>query len=188
VSTGVLAASVAERHREIGIRMALGADHASVARMLLQRSLPLTGSGIVLGLCAAAALTKVLAGLLVEVTPTDPGAFVAATVIVVAAGLVAALIPARKASHVVRSWRCERAEGRPDVNRVRRGTDDQGRVVVSLPTLKPREVVGDPEAMSCRAPAAFASCDGPIGDEARASVVASGSSTTIFRQMLRFGW
>jgi predicted permease len=97
---GVLAASVAERHREIGIRMALGADHASVVRMVLRRSLLLTGSGILLGLCAAAALTKVLAGLLVGVTPTDPGAFIAATVIVVAAALVAALIPARKASQV----------------------------------------------------------------------------------------
>jgi putative ABC transport system permease protein len=97
---GVLAASVAERHREIGIRMALGADHAAVVRMVLRRSLLLTGSGIVLGLCGAAVLTKGLTGLLVEVTSTDPGAFVAATVIVFAAALLAALIPARKATQV----------------------------------------------------------------------------------------
>ncbi len=97
---GVLAAAVVERQREIGIRMALGADRQAVVGMVLRRTLVFGATGIVIGLIAAAGLTKVLSGLLIDVKPTDPVAFVAAACVVVVAALLAALIPARKATRV----------------------------------------------------------------------------------------
>jgi putative ABC transport system permease protein len=97
---GVLAASVVERHREIGIRMALGADRHTVIGMVLRRTLVFGATGIVIGLVGAAWLTKVLSGLLIDVKPTDPVAFITAAGVVVLAALLAALIPARKATRV----------------------------------------------------------------------------------------
>jgi predicted permease len=97
---GVLAASVVERQREIGIRMALGAGHGDVVRMIVRRTLILTACGATFGLLGAAALTKVLETLLVGVEPQDPTAFVVAAAVVVAAALAAAALPARRAGLV----------------------------------------------------------------------------------------
>jgi len=97
---GVLAAAVIERQREIGIRMALGASHVAVARMIVRRTLLLTAAGVVPGLLAAAALTKVLESLLVEVKPLDPFAFGLGLTAVILSALAAAILPARKASTV----------------------------------------------------------------------------------------
>jgi putative ABC transport system permease protein len=97
---GVLAASVVERHREIGIRMALGADRRAVVRMVLRRTVLFGAAGIGVGLVGAAWLTRVLAGLLIDIRPTDPVAFVTAAGVVVLAALLAALIPARRATRV----------------------------------------------------------------------------------------
>jgi ABC-type antimicrobial peptide transport system permease subunit len=97
---GVLAASVVERQREIGIRMALGADRQMVVRMVLRRTLVFGATGIVIGLIAAAWLTRALSGLLIEIKPTDPVAFVTAAGVVVLAAFLAALIPARRATRV----------------------------------------------------------------------------------------
>jgi putative ABC transport system permease protein len=97
---GVLAASVVERQREIGIRMALGADRQTVVRMVLRRTLIFGATGIVIGLIGAAWLTKVLAGLLIDITPTDPVAFATASCVVGVAAFLAALLPARRATRV----------------------------------------------------------------------------------------
>lgn len=97
---GVLAASVVERQREIGIRMALGADRRTVVRMVLRRTFVFSATGIVIGLIGANWLTKLLTGLLIEITPTDPVAFAIASCVVGVAAFLAALLPARKATRV----------------------------------------------------------------------------------------
>jgi predicted permease len=97
---GVLAASVMERQREIGIRMALGADRGTVVAMVIRRTLVLTASGIVLGMAGAWAVTRVLTSLLHDVAPTDVTAFAAAAAVLATVGLIAGLLPARKASAV----------------------------------------------------------------------------------------
>ena len=71
-SYGVLSYMVTERRREIGIRMALGADRASVLRMVLSQGLRLTLIGVVIGLAAAFGMNRVLASLLFGVRPSDP--------------------------------------------------------------------------------------------------------------------
>lgn len=97
---GVLASSVLERRFEIGVRMALGADRASVVRMVLRRSVWLTAVGVLLGLAGAVALTRVLETLLYNVAPTDAPTFAAATIVLMAVAFAAALQPARRASAV----------------------------------------------------------------------------------------
>ena len=97
---GVLASSVLERRVEIGIRMALGADATSVVGMVLRRSMLLTGIGVVLGLASAFALTGLLTRLLFNVTPTDLTSFALASAVLMAAGLTATLVPARRASSI----------------------------------------------------------------------------------------
>ncbi len=97
---GVLASAVVERRREIGIRVALGADRPTVMRMVLGRTLLLTGAGVTLGLLASLAVTKALTKLLFNVTPTDAATFASAAAVLVGVALVAALLPARRASSV----------------------------------------------------------------------------------------
>jgi putative ABC transport system permease protein len=97
---GVLAYAVTERTREIGIRMALGAKKSDVAVMLLRQSLLLVTAGVVLGGCGALALTRVLARFLFDVKPTDPATLLAVAAILTATGIVAGLLPARRATRV----------------------------------------------------------------------------------------
>lgn len=94
---GVVSYSVTRRTREIGIRIALGADPADVVRMVFGRALLLAGAGIAGGLCIALASGRLLASALYGVSAHDPVAFVASigTMLIVAA--VAAIIPARRA-------------------------------------------------------------------------------------------
>ena len=97
---GVLAFLVTQRTREIGVRVALGARPSSVLGMIVGRGLRLAGLGVVIGIAAALALTRVMQGVLFGVTPTDPLTFVAVAgaLLVVAGG--ASLIPAWKATKV----------------------------------------------------------------------------------------
>ena len=97
---GVLAYLVTERRREIGIRMALGADRGGILRIVLVRGFALSLVGVTLGLAGAVALTRVLGSLLFDVTPTDPLtlALVAGLMVVVAA--VACFVPAFRATRV----------------------------------------------------------------------------------------
>ena len=89
----VLASSVVERRREIGVRIALGADRASVAAMIVRRTLALAAIGVVLGTIGGLVLTRVLSTFLFNVTPTDPVTFVAAAGALVVVALIAGLIP-----------------------------------------------------------------------------------------------
>ena len=97
---GVLSYAVTERTREIGIRVALGAMKSDVTLMLLKRTLLLVIAGVALGGCGALVLTRVLGNFLFEVKPTDPVTFMAVAAILVATGIIAGLLPARRATRV----------------------------------------------------------------------------------------
>ncbi len=97
---GVASYSVARRSREIGVRMALGASRANMARLILWRGLAPAGAGIVLGWCAAWPLTRLLASLLYGVTATDPATFVAAPALLLIVEMAACYVPARRAMRV----------------------------------------------------------------------------------------
>jgi putative ABC transport system permease protein len=95
---GVLAMGVAERRQEIGVRMALGARAGSVSRLVLGEGLAAVGSGLALGLVAAALLSRFLGGLLHDVRPLDPSTYLAVAFALAAVALVAGLVPALRAA------------------------------------------------------------------------------------------
>lgn len=97
---GVLAYAVTESTREIGIRMALGAKKSDVVLMLLKRALLLVAAGVTIGGCGALALTRVLGKFLFEVKPTDPATFASVAAILALIGIVAGLLPAKRATRV----------------------------------------------------------------------------------------
>jgi predicted permease len=97
---GVVSYSVAQRTREIGIRMALGAKQSDVLRLVLSEGFKLTVVGIGLGLMGAFAATRVLRSLLFEVKPTDPITFFAFSLLLAGVALLASYIPARRAAKV----------------------------------------------------------------------------------------
>jgi ABC-type antimicrobial peptide transport system permease subunit len=89
---------VARRRREIGIRMALGARASVVTAMLVRHGLLLTGAGVAVGLLASLALHRVVEGALFETAGTDPPTYLAATLLLLAVGLLATAVPARRAA------------------------------------------------------------------------------------------
>jgi putative ABC transport system permease protein len=97
---GVLAYSVTERTHEIGIRVALGAQARDVSRMVLRRTLFLSIPGVALGVAGALAITRVLDRLLFGVKPNDPATIVAVAALLACVALVAAVVPARRATRV----------------------------------------------------------------------------------------
>ena len=97
---GVLSYMVAERRREIGIRMALGADQGSVLSQVMKQGLLLTTIGIIAGLAGALALNQVIASLLFGVEPTDAATIVAVVATITLVAAVACLLPAWRASRV----------------------------------------------------------------------------------------
>jgi putative ABC transport system permease protein len=96
----VMAFTVAQRTREIGVRIALGARPARVVREVVRGGAALTVLGIVLGVAGAVALTKVLSGLLFGVTATDAATYAAVALILSAVALIASAIPASRAARV----------------------------------------------------------------------------------------
>lgn len=97
---GVVSVSVVRRTQEIGVRMALGADRPEVLKLILGQTLAYAGAGLVLGLAAALALTRLLASLLFEVGNTDPAIFGASAAVLLAVALLASYLPARQASRL----------------------------------------------------------------------------------------
>jgi predicted permease len=95
---GVVAYTTARRSREIGIRVALGATERSVAWLVLRDALAMVIGGLAIGLPLAIGAARVIRSLLFGVTPDDPAAFVTTAAVLLAIGLVAALIPARRAA------------------------------------------------------------------------------------------
>jgi putative ABC transport system permease protein len=97
---GQISFSVAQRTREIGVRMALGADSRDVLRLIVRRGLALTFAGLLIGVMGALAITRLLSGLLFGVTPTDPATFVAVAVLLAIVSIAASLVPAVHATRV----------------------------------------------------------------------------------------
>lgn len=94
---GVLAQSVAERRREIGVRVALGARPGDIADMVLKHGLGLVAIGIAIGLVGAIASTRLLERMLFEIEPTDPVTLVAVSLLFAAVAFAASLLPAWRA-------------------------------------------------------------------------------------------
>jgi predicted permease len=97
---GVASYSVAQRTREIGIRMALGATRTTVMRLVLWQGLALVGVGVLVGLALAALLAQSIRGLLVNVQPTDPLTFIITATVLVAIAVLASYVPARRAMRI----------------------------------------------------------------------------------------
>ena len=97
---GVMALAVTARTREIGIRIALGADQHRVRRLVVSEGVALVSVGAILGLAGALACTRVLQKLLFDLSPTDPVTYCAIVALLALATVAASWIPARRASNV----------------------------------------------------------------------------------------
>ena len=97
---GVMSYAVVQRSREIGIRIALGADPQGVRRMVLGQALRLTVAGVAVGLVASLALSRTLAGLLFDLSPTDPATLACVAALLSGVAALASYLPARKATRV----------------------------------------------------------------------------------------
>jgi predicted permease len=97
---GVISYNISQRTREIGVRIALGAQPEHVLRMVIREGMVLTATGMVAGIAAALALGRVLQSLLFEIKPTDPTTFVGVSVVLALVALLACYIPARRAMKV----------------------------------------------------------------------------------------
>jgi putative ABC transport system permease protein len=95
-----MAYSVAQRHREIGIRMALGAQPGDVRGMVVGQAVRIGVVGVVLGLAGALVVTRALGSLLFGVGPNDPATFAGVSATLVAVLLISAYLPARRATRV----------------------------------------------------------------------------------------
>ena len=94
---GLISYTVTQRRREIGIRLAFGAQRAEVQRRFVRHGVILTSVGVAIGVMAAMAVTRLMTSLLFEVSPLDPVTYVAVAVLLVIAAAVASYVPARRA-------------------------------------------------------------------------------------------
>jgi putative ABC transport system permease protein len=97
---GVISYSVSQRTREIGIRIALGAQTETVRRMFVRHGLTLAGVGVAIGLAVAFGTMRLMSSLLFEVSPVDPLTYVAVSLTLTAAVVLASYVPARRATAI----------------------------------------------------------------------------------------
>jgi ABC-type antimicrobial peptide transport system permease subunit len=97
---GVMASSVRERTRELGVRMALGASPEHLRRAVLRQALGMTTAGVVIGAVGALSTTHLLRALLYDVSPTDPVVLGSVCAILLIVAAVAAYVPARRATQI----------------------------------------------------------------------------------------
>jgi putative ABC transport system permease protein len=97
---GLLTYSVTQRTQEMGIRMALGAQGVDVSRLVIGDGLRLAGAGVALGLASGIALTRVMRGVLYDISPTDPVTFISVALLLIVVSTIACWIPARRATRV----------------------------------------------------------------------------------------
>jgi len=97
---GVIAYSVAQRTREMGIRRALGAQHGDILRLVVVQGFRLAVAGVAVGLAGAYGLTRLMESVLFHVSATDPATFVAVALVFLLVALAASYIPARRATHI----------------------------------------------------------------------------------------
>ena len=97
---GVISYVVSQRTREIGIRAALGAQQGELKGMFVRHGLGLAGVGVVIGLVAAAALTRLMSSLLYGITALDPVTYIAVSLVLATSTVFASYLPARRAASV----------------------------------------------------------------------------------------
>jgi putative ABC transport system permease protein len=97
---GVISYGVSQRTQEIGVRVALGADQRDVVRLIVRQGARLAGAGLLIGLAGAFATTRLLGSLLYRVSPTDPPTFLTGALVLGAAALAAAALPAIRAARL----------------------------------------------------------------------------------------
>lgn len=97
---GVMAYAVSQRTREIGVRMALGAETGAINRMILRHGLVVIGTGVILGIIGALAVTRLLESILFGVRPIDLLTFASMAMLLAVVALMAAYLPARRAAAV----------------------------------------------------------------------------------------
>jgi ABC-type antimicrobial peptide transport system permease subunit len=97
---GVLAYSVTQRTRELGIRMALGSSPAEVSRLVVYQGVKVLGMGIVIGLTSSVLLVRLIQSLLYGVEPTSPTVLLSVAFVLTAVGIAACLLPARRATRI----------------------------------------------------------------------------------------
>ena len=97
---GVISYAVAQRTREFGLRMALGASPGAIRDAVLRRGVVVAGTGLLIGVPGALALTRLMRGMLYGVGPSDPLTYVAACAVLVAVALLASWVPARRATRI----------------------------------------------------------------------------------------
>jgi ABC-type antimicrobial peptide transport system permease subunit len=96
----VLAYDVSQRTREIGIRGAVGAARGQIVSLIIRQGLWKTALGMILGLVGAALLSRFMASLLFDTKPTDPLAYILVSLLLLAVGLIASYLPARRAARI----------------------------------------------------------------------------------------